>query len=306
MLTTDQNPSDLVAVQKMQDYIEANLKEPITLQSLGRAAGYSPFHAARLFKEHTGRTPFDYIRALRLSQAALTLREGSASVLTVALEFVFSSHAGFTRAFTRQFGLPPSEYRRRGGAQHLFMPYPVLANHHQTREGEKKMTQESPTRIIFVQVVERPARKLLLKRGEKAEDYFAYCEEVGCEIWDVLCGVKEALYEPVGLWLPAHLVPAGTSRYAQGVELPLDYSGTIPEGCDLITLPPCRMMVFQGEPYDDAVFEDAIREVWKQIDRFDPTLYGYRWAPEAAPRFQLAPMGYRGYIEALPVEAINA
>ncbi len=136
------------------------------------------------------------------------------------------------------------------------------------------MPEESPTRIIFVQVVERPARKLLLKRGEKAEDYFAYCEEVGCEVWDVLCGVKEALYEPVGLWLPAHLVPAGTSRYAQGVELPwitADYTG----GCDLITLPPCRMMVFQGEPYDDAVFEDAIREVWKHIDRFDPTLYGY-------------------------------
>lgn len=306
MLTTRHNPSELVAVQKMQDYISANLKERISLQSLGRAAGYSPFHAARLFKEHTGKSPFDYIRALRLSQAALTLRGGSASVLTVALEFVFSSHAGFTRAFTRQFGLPPSEYRRKGGAQHLFMPHPVLPIYHQTQEGETKMTEEKPTRAIFVQVVERPARKLLLKRGIKAEDYYAYCEEVGCEIWDVLCGVKEALYEPVGLWMPAHLVPAGTSRYVQGVELPLDYNESVPEGYELIDLPPCKMMVFQGEPYDDAVFEDAIREVWKHIDRFDPTLYGYRWAPETAPRFQLAPMGYRGYIEALPVEAINA
>jgi len=306
MVTTRHNPSELVAVQKMQDYISANLKERISLQSLGRAAGYSPFHAARLFKEHTGKSPFDYIRALRLSQAALTLRGGSASVLTVALEFVFSSHAGFTRAFTRQFGLPPSEYRRKGGAQHLFMPHPVLPIYHQTQEGETKMTEEKPTRAIFVQVVERPARKLLLKRGIKAEDYYAYCEEVGCEIWDVLCGVKEALYEPVGLWMPAHLVPAGTSRYVQGVELPLDYNESVPEGYELIDLPPCKMMVFQGEPYDDAVFEDAIREVWKHIDRFDPTLYGYRWAPETAPRFQLAPMGYRGYIEALPVEAINA
>ena len=32
----------------------------------------------------------------------------------------------------------------------------------------------------------------------------ALITEVGCEIWDVLCGVKEALYEPVGLWMPAH------------------------------------------------------------------------------------------------------
>ena len=115
MLATHQDPTDLLAVQRMQDYIEANLKEPISLRGLADAAGYSPFHAARLFKERTGKTPFEYIRALRLSRAALILRDGSDTVLTVALEFVFSSHAGFTRAFTRQFGLPPSEYRRRGG-----------------------------------------------------------------------------------------------------------------------------------------------------------------------------------------------
>jgi hypothetical protein len=87
------------------------------------------------------------------------------------------------------------------------------------------------------------------------------------------------------------------------VEQP-DYSGAVPEGYDLIDLPPCKMMVFQGEPYDDSVFEEAIQEVWNHIATFDPTLYGYRWAPEVAPRFQLAPMGYRGYIEALPVEPI--
>ncbi len=306
MLATHQDPTDLLAVQRMQDYIEANLKEPISLRGLADAAGYSPFHAARLFKERTGKTPFEYIRALRLSRAALILRDGSDTVLTVALEFVFSSHAGFTRAFTRQFGLPPSEYRRRGGPLNLFIPFQVLASYHALQQGGSKMTQESTTRTIFVQVVERPARKLLLKRARNAEHYYAYCEEVGCDIWDVLCSVQEALYEPVGLWLPAHLIPAGTSKYVQGVELPLDYQGAVPDGYELIDLPPCKMMVFQGEPYDDSVFEEAIQEVWKHVKTFDPTLYGYRWAPEAAPRFQLAPMGYRGYIEALPVEPINA
>ena len=91
----------------------------------------------------------------------------------------------------------------------------------------------------------------------------------------------------------------------QGVELPPDYSGGIPEGYDLIDLPPCMMMIFQGEPYDDADFMDAIGEVWQHIEKFDPTVYGYRWDPEAAPRFQLAPAGHRGYIEALPVAPLN-
>jgi len=85
MLVTHQDPADLLAVQRMQDYIEANLKEPISLRGLADAAGYSPFHAARLFKERTGKTPFEYIRALRLSRAALILRDGSDTVLTPAL-----------------------------------------------------------------------------------------------------------------------------------------------------------------------------------------------------------------------------
>lgn len=167
------------------------------------------------------------------------------------------------------------------------------------------MSEKSTAKAVFVQVVERPARKVMLKRGVKAKDYFQYCEEVGCDIWPILTSVKDALYEPIGMWLPKHLIKEGTSQYVQGVELPLDFKGEIPEGYELIELPPAMMMIFQGEPYDDVDFMDAIGEVWQHIERFDPTVYGYKWDPEAAPRFQLAPMGNRGYIEALPVASIN-
>ena len=167
------------------------------------------------------------------------------------------------------------------------------------------MSEKTSAKVVFVQVAERPERKVLLKRGIKAEDYFAYCEEVGCDIWPVLTSVREALYEPIGMWLPKHLILEGTSRYVQGVELPMDYAGTIPEGYELIELPPCKVMIFQGEPYDDAEFMDAIGEIWEHIEKFDPTIYGYQWDPEAAPRFQLAPLGHRGYIEALPVTAVH-
>ena len=107
------------------------------------------------------------------------------------------------------------------------------------------------------------------------------------------------------MWLPKSLIKEGTSSYVQGVELPLDYSNQVPDGYELVSLPPCMMMVFQGEPYDDEDFMGAINEVWEHIERFDREVYGYRWNKEAAPRFQLAPMGYRGYIEALPVAPVN-
>jgi AraC-like DNA-binding protein len=47
----------IMAVQRMQEYIDAHLCEKITLKQLADAAGYSSWHAARIFKENTGRTP---------------------------------------------------------------------------------------------------------------------------------------------------------------------------------------------------------------------------------------------------------
>lgn len=164
---------------------------------------------------------------------------------------------------------------------------------------------EKKIKTVFVQVVDRPARAALIKRGRKAADYYAYCEEVGCDVWGILTSVKQALYEPVGMWLPKKLIKEGTSVYVQGVEVPKDYSGVIPEGFELIQLQPCKMMVFQGEPYKDEDFEEAIGEIWETIKRYDPKLYGFEWADEDAPRFQLAPEGYRGYIEARPVKPIK-
>lgn len=293
------------AVARMQEYIEAHLGEKITLKQLANAAHYSPWHCSRMFKEQLGKTPFDYIRALRLSKAALILREGKAKIIDIALDYVFDSHEGFTRAFSKEFGLSPKKYMERTPPIRLFLPSRIMDYHQYLQQGESVVPESKKPKTVFVQVIERPARKLMLKRGIKAEEYFAYCQEVGCDIWPLLTSVKEALYEPVGLWLPTHLIKPGTSKYVQGVELPLDYANELPEGFDLIELPPCSMMVFQGEPYEEERYHDAIAEIWDCIETYDPKLYGYAWAPEAAPRFQLAPMGYRGYIEARPVKPVN-
>lgn len=292
-------------VQKVQEYIEANLAEPITLKQLSNVAGYSPWYTARIFKEETGKTPFDYIRSLRLTKAALILRDENKKVIDVALDFVFDSHEGFTRAFSKEFGITPYIYSKKAPPIKLFLPEKVFDIYRQFSNMKEKVHRMSnQTKTVFVQVIERPQRKVLLKRGIKATDYFQYCDEVGCDVWSVLCSVKEALYEPIGMWLPKHLIRENTSEYVQGVELPLTYGNVIPDGFEIITLPPCTMMIFQGEPYNDDDFMEKIGLVWDHIKKFNPEIYGYKWAAEESPRFQLAPMGYRGYIEGRPVRKI--
>jgi AraC family transcriptional regulator len=293
------------AVQRMQSFIEAHLQEPITLHRLAQAAGYSPWHAARVFKALTGKSPFEYIRAVRLSRAAVRLRDEPVKVVDVAFDFVFDSHEGFTRAFSKQFGCTPQRFSQQKPPVKLFIPNNVREIYLALERGEIKMSESMKTNSIFVQVVDRPARKLILKRGVKAADYYAYCEEVGCEVWDVLTGIQQALYEPIGMWLPPNLQAPGTSIYAQGVELPLEYAGPIPAGFELIELPPCKMMIFQGQPYDDKDFEAAIGSLWETMKTYNPEVYGFQWADEDGPRFQLEPQGYRGYIEGRPVRPLN-
>ncbi|MCR4426650.1 MAG: AraC family transcriptional regulator [Firmicutes bacterium] len=293
------------AVQRMQDHMEAHINDPISLGDLARAAGYSQWHCARIFKELTGKAPFEYLRALRLSRAALLLRDQQPRVMDVAFDFVFGSHEGFTRAFSRQFGVSPKDYSKNPKPIQLFMPHRIRDYYLALQRGEITVDKRASAKTIFVQVVERPARKVILKRGVKATHYFEYCDEVGCYVWGVLSGIKEAMYEPMGMWLPESMVKPGTSTYLQGVEVPADYSGEVPAGFEVMDLPPCKMMVFQGEPYDDEHFEGAIEDLWEIMKKYDPKIYGFEWADEEAPRFQLEPMGYRGYIEGRPVRQIN-
>ncbi|WP_312458929.1 AraC family transcriptional regulator [Proteiniclasticum sp.] len=292
------------AVQKMQDYVETHLHEPITLKNLADTAGYSPWHAAKIFKELLGKTPFEYIRALRLSKAAMVLRDGGEKVVDVAFDFVFDTHEGFTRAFSKEFGISPKRYSKEKKPVNLFMPSRIRDYYLMIQKGDLKMEKERKASTVFVQVVERPERKLILLRGIKATHYFEYCEEVGCDVWGILSSISEALFEPAGFWLPKHLITEGTSQYVQGVEVPMDYQGEVPDGFDVITLPPCKMMIFQGEPYEDEKFGEAIEDLWKVMNDYDPKLYGFTYADEDGPRFQLEPQGFRGYIEGRPVRSL--
>ncbi len=289
----------------MQDYIEKHITEPITLLNLARAAGYSPWHSARIFRDVTGKAPFEYIRELRLSCAAVRLRDGDDRIIDIALDFVFGSHEGFTRAFSKQFGMSPREYSRTRPPIRLSMLDRARDYYLKLQKGEIVMTEKKKPNTVFVQVVDRPLRKLILKRGTKATGYFEYCEEHGCDIDSFLGTIKDALNEPMGVWLPQNLQRPGTSTYAMGVEMPADYTGPVPDGYEMIDLKPCKMMVFQGPPFKDEEFMEAVGDLWEVMKIYDPGIYGFAWADEDGPRFQLSPQGYRGYIEGRPVRQLN-
>ena len=289
----------ILAVQRMQDYIERNNADEITLSDLARASLFSPWYAYRLFRNCLGLTPTEYIRKYRLTQAAKQLRTGAVKVIDAAYGAGFSNVDTFTRAFYREFGLNPGDYRKQPVPVPFFIPYGA-----KYRELRKEPIDVSNIQPIFIQLVRKPKRLCVIKRGRCAEDYFPYCAEVSCDVWGILTSMKSLCGEPVALWLPPRYKKPDTSTYVQGVEVETDYSGVIPEGFDTIHLPEAEYLMFQGQPFREEDYCAAIRAVQTAMDGYDPSVIGYRWEDEN-PRIQLEPRGQRGYIELRAVRRIG-
>lgn len=289
----------ILAVQRMQEYIEGNLEREIRLSDLAQVSLFSPWYAYRLFREQLGLTPTEYIRKLRLSRAALRLRDENVRIIDVAFDLSFGNVDTFTRAFFREFGRNPNDYARSPEPIQLFIPYGV-----KYRELRKEKRDMPDIQTIYVQPVHKPERLCIIKRGIAAEDYFPYCEEVSCDVWGILMSMRSLCGEPVCMWLPGKYRKPNTSVYVQGVEVETDYLGAVPEGFDTIRLPEADYLLFQGEPFREEDYCQAIQAVQQAMDRYDPTVIGYQW-DEDNPRIQLEPRGERGYMELRAVKKIG-
>lgn len=287
----------ILAVQRMQDYIEEHLEDEITLSQLSNVSMFSAWYSYRIFKEYTGLSITDYIRKFRLSKSALKLRDEKIKIVDVALESGFKSVDGYQRSFYREFNCNPNEYAKDPVPIYLFNPYGVKFVNIKKKEKENM----EKVKNVFVQVIEKPKRKVIVKRGVKATEYFGYGEEVGCDVWGLLQSIKSITGEPVCMWLPKSYVKEGTSVYVQGVEVGIDYAGKIPEGFDVIELPKAKFLMFQGEPFKEEDYSTAIEEVQESINKYNPSAIGYEWNSES-PKIQLEPVGERGYIELHPIK----
>jgi len=96
-------------IQNSLDYIEENLKAEITAEELSRAAGFSVFHYYRIFERAVGMPVMQYILQRKLLHAIYEISQGKKQT-DVALSYGFDTHAGFYKAFVREFGYTPTQF----------------------------------------------------------------------------------------------------------------------------------------------------------------------------------------------------
>lgn len=112
---------DISRMQPIMDLIEATLDADVTIQELADQAGYSLWHFCRLFQLEVGLPPMRYRTRRRLAHALYQISRGS-SVTDAALCYGFDTHAGFFKAFTREYGCSPTDYLK---AHQALKPWPL-------------------------------------------------------------------------------------------------------------------------------------------------------------------------------------
>jgi len=89
---------------------------PWTVDTLAREVAMSRSALAERFAALVGEPPIQYLKRWRLALAARTLRAGDEAISRIAERSGYESEATFSRAFRREFGMPPATWRRMGSA----------------------------------------------------------------------------------------------------------------------------------------------------------------------------------------------
>lgn len=98
---------------QLHAWMAAHLQMDLTIARLALQAGMAPRTFARIYTAHHNRTPSKAVEAMRVELACRELEETSRPLKTIARIVGFSSEEILRRAFRRQFGITPAQYRAR-------------------------------------------------------------------------------------------------------------------------------------------------------------------------------------------------
>lgn len=287
-------------VQEMVGEIDACIRqrkdEKLTLSCLSKRFGYSEYYVSRRFQEIAGMNFRDYLQHRKLAFALKEVRDTGRGLLDIALDYGFSSHEAFSRAFKKAYGISPSVYRRG--------PVPVVLRTvikpldcYLTETGGTGMENTSnDVKIYFVTI---PAHKYLHVRNYESIGYWDFWQKQGqipgqdCEtICGLLDSIKGKLDDAGGAeansgsgQIMAYInEPAGRIcswgiplAESYGVRLPADYSGTVPEQMQIMDVPEGEYVVFEHGPFDYETQGGSVaQKIEEAMRNFDYESSGYR------------------------------
>ncbi|MDQ0232696.1 AraC family transcriptional regulator [Metabacillus malikii] len=261
------------SIQKAIEYMEKNLTDEITIESIAKQANVSPFHFQRTFAVLTEITVGDYIRRRRLTLAGEELLTTDAKIIDIAYKYGYDTPEAFSKAFRRQHNVTPSEVRKNKGKLQSYNRLIIQV----ILKGAEPMKYS---------IVEKDAFQIV---GVKREFSRVAEEEnvVGIpELWEEVNqnGISDLLFQLNDGIVKGVLGVCGeTSEEQKSANVfeywvATSYSGEVPEGMLSIEIPSSKWAVFEVIGPMPA----AMQNTWKRIfsEWFPSTGYEHAGTPE--------------------------
>lgn len=99
-------------LNKAKDYIESNYHEAIDLDMLSKVSSLCPHHFLRKFKSYTGKSPYRYLKTVRLEKARIMLESTNSSITEICMNCGYESLSSFSFLFKNTYKISPENYRK--------------------------------------------------------------------------------------------------------------------------------------------------------------------------------------------------
>lgn len=99
-------------ISAAKEYLIEHIGEKITVSDIAAEIHISQSHFTRLFKQHTGFSPYSYILVCRLNKAKELLHTTDKSISEIAYDTGFNSDANFIYTFTKNVGISPGKFKK--------------------------------------------------------------------------------------------------------------------------------------------------------------------------------------------------
>ena len=131
-------------LRKVLEYIDTHLEEDLAVEKLSGIAAFSKYHFHRQFSEFFGLNVSKHIQLTRLNRAARQLAFRDLSIMEIALTCGYESPEAFARAFKKNLGQSPSEFRQKPIWDTWFNTYQSIRelrkNHMSTPDHSRQVT----------------------------------------------------------------------------------------------------------------------------------------------------------------------